>query len=315
MLGNITLELGELRRTNDELTKDLVRLRSLETCSEVKTIKTSKVGAMPSEVVGELGDNHITSCNHLIHQRSYPQTPTVPLPSSPSLSSSCLTDRSEVVSNGELIITNYIDGEIDSYNKVAHAVLAALDPSDTISDILSARLLSIVTPTVEQMNKPSRIAVKLASSPVVNRVLQTKTKRTRFCTDDLDPTVLGGDLSTRVKKHCKIFVNEAHSKEKFKLFCNLKSAAKSLGIKYVWHRGGRFMARAQGGDRAHLFESLSELQAILHASRNNFTQSGERDASSIASASVSELPPSTTGVRGFVGEIFARISYAFGTAR
>ena len=249
---------------------------------------------MPSEVVGELGDNHITSYNHLIHHKSYPQPPTVPAPSSLSLSSSCLTDRSEVVSNGELIITNYIDGKLDSYNKVAHAVLATLDPSVTISDIISARPLSIVTPTVEQMNKPSRIAVTLSSSSVVSRVLQAKTKRTRFCTDDLDPTVLGGDLSTRVKKHCKIFVNEALSKEKFKLFCNLKSAAKSLGIKYVWHRGGRFMARARGGDRAHVFESLSDLQAILHASRNNFTQSGGRDAPSIASAPFSELAPSTT---------------------
>ena len=52
----------------------------------------------------------------------------------------------------------------------------------------------------------------LSSSTVVNGVLQAKTKRSRFCTDDLDPTVLGGDLSTRVKKHCKIFVNEALSK-------------------------------------------------------------------------------------------------------
>ena len=101
--------------------------------------------------------------------------------------------------------------------------------------------------------------------------------------------MLGDELSTRVKKHCKIFINEALSKERFKLFCNLKSVAKNLGIKYVWHRGGKFMARVHGRDRAQVFELLSDLQAILCASRNKIVGNGVSNVPNIIDSSHANL--------------------------
>ena len=81
-----------------------------------------------------------------------------------------------------------------------------------------------------------------------------------------------------VAKTCKIFVNEALCKERYKLFSNLRSAAQGLVVKYVWHRGGKFFARMRGGHRGHVFESQSDLQALQSASRNRIEQSFTRDA-------------------------------------
>ena len=166
---------------------------------------------------------------------------------------------SEVFSTGKLIITTFIDCEIINYNKIAHTTLTALDSSLTESEIILTRPLSIVHQSIERKGQlRSRIAVLLSSASLVNKVLLAKTKRTRSCTDNLDLSLLGVKVSSRIKT-CKIFVNEALSKERYKLVCNLKSADKGLGLKYVWQGGRRFMARAGGGDRAHVFESLSDL--------------------------------------------------------
>ena len=102
------------------------------------------------------------------------------------------------------------------------------------------------------------------------------------------------EVSSRAKT-CKIFVNEALSKERYKLFCNLRSAAKGLGLKYVWHRGGKFMARMRSGNRVHVFESLSDLQAIQSASRKKILQPFACDA---PGASDAGEPRSTVLGRG-----------------
>ena len=173
-----------------------------------------------------------------------------------------------MVNDGELIITNFIDNDKAAYSQIAFTALTFLEPSITPSDITLARPLSVPPKNSEQTNRSSRIAVLLSSRSLNSKVLLAMSKRTRLSTDDLNTSLLGGELSKHVK-HCKIFINEALSKERFKLFCNLKSAAKNLGIKYVWHRGGKFMARVRGGERLHVFESLSDLQAIRSASRRN----------------------------------------------
>ena len=88
-------------------------------------------------------------------------------------------DGSEVVNTGEVIITNFIDGEITNYNKIAHTVLPALDPSITESDITLARPLSIVPRSIEWTSQTrGRIAVLLSSASLVNKVMLAKTKRT-----------------------------------------------------------------------------------------------------------------------------------------
>ena len=45
----------------------------------------------------------------------------------------------EVVNNGELIITNFIDANIADYRKVAFVVLTSFVPSITIFDMILAR--------------------------------------------------------------------------------------------------------------------------------------------------------------------------------
>ena len=138
------------------------------------------------------------------------------------------------------------------------------------------------------------MAVLLSSPSLVKKLLLAKTKRTHFCTGDLDLSLLGVELSSRAK-YCEIFVNEALSKERCRLFSNLRSAAKGLDIKYIWYRGGRFMAGMRGGDRVHVFESLSDLQAIQFASRKKIQRPVARDVSSPSGAGG---PPPTMLGRG-----------------
>ena len=167
-----------------------------------------------------------------------------------------------MVNIGELIITNFIDREVTNYNKVAHTVFTSLEPSITESNVILARSLSIVSRSMERTSQSMRrIVVLFFSASLINEVLLAKTKRNHFCTDDLDLSLLGLEVFSSTKT-CRIFVNEALSKKRYKVFCNLRSAAKGLGIKYVWHRGRRFMARMGSGNRVRVFESLSDLQAI-----------------------------------------------------
>ena len=285
LLGHMTLELHELRKTNAELSNEIIRLRSQEACSE--SINNNNFNNNNNNSMSEMGGNTAPNIQISVNPSSFPpSSPTTPLTPPP-------LDGSEVVNTGELLITNFIDGEVTDYRRLAHTVLVALDPSISDSDVILARPLSIVPQSNEQRSQPSRrVAVLLSSASLVNRVLLAKTKRTRFCTGDLDLSRLGVELSSRVKA-CKIFVNEALSKEKFKIFCSLKSAAKGLGIQYVWHRGGRFMARTRGGDRVHVFETLSDLHAIRSASRNKISRPVACDAPRAFEAG--ESRPTTLG--------------------
>ena len=85
--------------------------------------------------MGEMGGN--TAPNIQI-----PVNP--PSSSLPSLTTSLTfgrgtrSDGSKVVTTGELIITNFIDGKVTDYNRLAHTVLVALDPSITDSDVFLA---------------------------------------------------------------------------------------------------------------------------------------------------------------------------------
>ena len=135
-------------------------------------------------------------------------------------------------------------------------------------DVIHARPLSIVPRSIEETSKPKRkLADFIFSATLVNRVFLAKTRRTRFCTDDINLSLFDVDDSSLFKPY-EIFVNEALLKERYRLFFISKSAAKGLGIKYVWHRGGRFMPRARRRKRIHVFDSLLDLQTIQSATRD-----------------------------------------------
>ena len=190
-----------------------------------------------------------------------------------------------MVRSGELILTNFINGNIEDYKKVAHVVLATLLPSIDISDISDARPLSSHSSVEGGDAMVGRVAVSLSSPAVVNRVLHARSGRTRFSSADLNPALLDGDLASRVKQ-CKIFVNEALPKDKFKLFCNLRSIAKGLGFKYVWHRGGKFFVKLKGGERAHEFASHYDLHVLHQALQSRASQRNVAGADSHTGASV-----------------------------
>ena len=102
--------------------------------------------------MGELGGH--TAPNHQIPVN--PPSSSLPFPT--TFLTLAPLDGSEVVNTGELIVTNFIDGEVTNYNRLAHTMLVALDPSITDSVVILARPLSIVSrmikhePTKEENN-------------------------------------------------------------------------------------------------------------------------------------------------------------------
>ena len=99
------------------------------------------------------------------------------------------------------------------------------------------------------------VDVMRAKRALANNYLTTK---------DLNPKLLSADSATYVPEH-KILFNEMLPHSKFQLFKSLKLIAQKLGFKYIWHSGGKFLVRRKGGERAHVFASAADLQAIQAA--------------------------------------------------
>ena len=83
-------------------------------------------------------------------------------------------------------------------------------------------------------------------------------------TNDLNLELLDPIVAAYEPKR-KIFINEMLPHAQFQLFKNLKPIARGLGFKYIWHRGGNFLVKRRGGERAHVFSSAADLQAIKRA--------------------------------------------------
>ena len=110
--------------------------------------------------------------------------------------------------------------------------------------------------------RPSCI-VRLSNSSLVRDVMRAKRalENNYLTINNIKPELLGPEAASCVPKQ-KIFINEMLPQEKFLNFKNLRPIAQELGFKYVWHAGGRFLARRKGGERSHVFASAADLQAI-----------------------------------------------------
>ena len=104
LLGNITLELHELRKTNDELSKELARLRLQEACFEVNINNINKNSLTISKnnnIIDELGDKIVPPLPSPIGNISHKH----PLHFQPLdyslLQPSSASDGAEVVRDGE----------------------------------------------------------------------------------------------------------------------------------------------------------------------------------------------------------------------
>ena len=115
----------------------------------------------------------------------------------------------------------------------------------------------------------SSCVVQLSRADLVKGVMRAKRALANnyLNTKDINPELLGQFSSVCMPAH-KIYINESLPHDKFQLFKNLKPIAQGLGFKYVWHAGGRFLARHKGGERAHVFASAADLQAIRTACRS-----------------------------------------------
>ena len=79
---------------------------------------------------------------------------------------------------------------------------------------------------------------------------------------DINPSLLG-DTSTSKLTRTNIFINYYLQKEKYNEFRKLRTYAKTIGLKYVWHRGGKFFTKKGDGKRAYVFSTKENLDRIL----------------------------------------------------
>ena len=78
---------------------------------------------------------------------------------------------------------------------------------------------------------------------------------------NINPSLLG-DTSTSKLTQTNIFINYYLQKEKYNEFTKLRTYAKTIGLKYVWHRGRKFFTKKGDGERAYVF-STEDLDRIL----------------------------------------------------
>lgn len=100
-------------------------------------------------------------------------------------------------------------------------------------------------------SRPPPLLVTLASRDIMIRVLEAKHGITSFSTADLDLSPLDGEAAGHVIAS-KIFINENLPSVIYKDFLGLKTIAKSLGFKFVWHKAGRFLVRRVEREREHI---------------------------------------------------------------
>ena len=89
--------------------------------------------------------------------------------------------------------------------------------------------------------------------------MKNKHKITGLNTQHIDLTHFGENITLPV---ASVFINEYLPSATYKEFQTLKTLAKKLGFKYIWHRGGQFLAKMREGERVFTYSTPTDLQAI-----------------------------------------------------
>ena len=171
------------------------------------------------------------------------------------------------IENSELLITGLIDKKDYNFKNAAFAALHAVSNSISMDDIVSCRPSAVreqqsssVRPTAK---RPTPFFVRLRSAKIVHDMLNAKRNFTLLHTRDLDLSHL--DLEDRSHViDTNIYFNEVLHKNKYKHFQNLKSIAKKLGFKYVWHRKGSFLVKWRDGESSHVINSAADISVIAN---------------------------------------------------
>ena len=185
------------------------------------------------------------------------------------------TECRELVING--VLRNNYEISQESLFNIAFATLSTVYPSLGTGDIESARALQPQGPIEEssgvreeglghRLSTPPLCIARLTSARLVREVMRAKRALANnyLSTSAIKPVLLDPD-SAACMPNRKIFINEMLPSEKFQAFKSLRSIAQGLGFKYIWHAGGRFLVRRKGGERAHVFVTAADLQAIRTA--------------------------------------------------
>ena len=179
----------------------------------------------------------------------------------------------------EIVMTNIISDCDFDHKQSALAVLKSVLPSISADDIVSCRLAvrkEKGSSAITSNTRPSPIFVKMRSHSLVRNIIAAKKTINLLHTSDLEASTLS-ELEPSKIIATNIYINEALEAHSFRLFQNLKSVAKQLGFKYVWHRKGSFLAKWNDGERTHVFSSASDLTAVAAAYIPPATSPGRQD--------------------------------------
>ena len=224
------------------------------------------------------GLNSLIFCNaggstQIVKNRSIPLSSRPCVGVSDAGSGNHSAESSEIILNGIFKKDKDVTEEIT--NEVVFAVLSTVVPSLTresilgVRDLRPRRMIEEAEETGDGLaprsGAPRSCVVNLRSADLVREVMEAKRKLSNnyLASSDIKSELLGA-ASAACMPSSKIFINELMPQEKL-FFKSLRPIAQGLGFKYVWHAGGKFLARRSTGERAHVFASAADLQAIQTA--------------------------------------------------
>ena len=153
----------------------------------------------------------------------------------------------------------------DNLTGLCYSILHGISDTFNISEITNVRLLH-TNASNEASAQPSvtghpPLIVRLSTISRTKQILSLKRLINYYNTRDLDLSHLGEDFTTRVPA-TKLILNEVLTATEYQRFKSLRKHAKNLGFKYVWHTGGNSLTRWDRSSRAHIFNSLTDIDSI-----------------------------------------------------
>ena len=193
----------------------------------------------------------------------------------PRLSTDGGSESCEVIING--IVKDRCDASQEILEDIAFATLSTVLLSLERKNIVGSRILQQRSSPDDQNGMPKEClgprakalpscVMRLDNARRVGDLMRAKRglANNYLTISDLKLGTLGTEYAAYVPKG-KICINEKLPQHKFQIFKSLKPIAQGLSFKYIWHSSGRFLVRRKGGERAHVFASAADLQAIRAA--------------------------------------------------
>ena len=167
----------------------------------------------------------------------------------------------------------------DDLNLLGFTILRAICSSINLHEITNVRLLNISDEHTLQAERSSgadrlfiSFIIRLTSVERARQIMFNRRNINYFSTRDLNKTLLSEELVSRMP-FSKIFVNETLSSTEYKSFKSLKNIGKNIGFKFIWHCGGKFLARWRLGAPEHYFSNHSDLNRIKNSYASDTYQS------------------------------------------